>query len=96
MLLFAQAMMEKAAEIGVALLLFDKLRMMAPTYVGDTLWARGEITEMIDRGDDHADGLVVVKLEAINQRDETVMICDLRLVCRKVRLKSPVGPGRKL
>jgi hypothetical protein len=33
-------------------------------------------------------------LEAINQRDKTVMACDLRLVCRKVRLKSPVGPGR--
>jgi acyl dehydratase len=81
-------------EILSALSGVDKLRMMAPTYVGDTLWAKGEITKLIDRGNVHADGLVVVKLEAINQRDKTVMACDLRLVCRKVRLKSPVGPGR--
>ena len=81
-------------EILSALAGVDKLRMMAPTYVGDTLWAKGEITELIDRGNEHADGLVVVKLEAINQHDKTAMVCDLRLVCRKIRLKSPVGPGR--
>ena len=81
-------------EILSALAGVDKLRMMAPTYVGDTLWAKGEITELIDRGKDHADGLVVVKSEAINQHDKTAMVCDLRLVCRKIRLKSPVGPGR--
>ena len=82
-------------EILSALSGVDRLRMLAPTYVGDTLWVRGEITELVDRGDDHDEGLVVVKLETINQRDETVMVCDLRLVCRKVRLKSPVCPGRE-
>lgn len=81
-------------EILVALSGADRMRMVAPVFVGDTLWAKSEITELIDRGDDHADGLVIAKLETINQRDETVMVCDLRLVCRKVRLTSPVGPGR--
>ncbi|MEC7304087.1 MAG: hypothetical protein VXV97_16250, partial [Pseudomonadota bacterium] len=40
-------------------------------------------------------GLVVARLEAVNQRDEVAMVCDLRLLCRKTRLKSPVGPGRE-
>jgi len=81
-------------EILSALSGVDRMRMMAPTFVGDTLWAKGEITDLVDRGPEHEDGLVIVKLEAVNQRDEVVMECDLRLVCRKTRLKSPVGPGR--
>ena len=79
-------------EILVALSGVDRLRMLAPTFVGDTLWVKGEIKELIDRKDDN--GVTVVKLETINQNDDLVMICDLRLLCRKVRLKSPVGPGR--
>ena len=68
----------------------DRLRMLAPTFIGDTLWSKGEIIDLIDREDEY--GMVVVKLSAINQHDQTVMVCDLRLVCRKNRLVSPVGP----
>ena len=79
-------------EILVALSGVDRMRMLAPVFVADTLWAKAEITELRDRKDDN--GLVVARLEAINQRDEVAMVCDLRLLCRKTRLKSPVGPGR--
>lgn len=79
-------------EILAALSGVDRLRVVAPTFVGDTLWAKGEIAELIDRDDAH--GMAIVTLESINQRDELVMRCDLRLLCRKQRLKSPVGPGR--
>ena len=79
-------------EILVALSGVDKLRMLAPTFVGDTLWVKGTISNLIEREDQH--GMVVVKLETFNQRNEMVMVCDLRLLCRKERLVSPVGPGR--
>ncbi len=88
----AVGLMDIDGEILVALSGVDRMRMLAPVFVGDTLWAKGETTELEDRKDDN--GLVIVRLEAVNQRDEPVMVCDLRLLCRKTRLKSPVGPGR--
>ncbi len=88
----AIGLMNVDGEILVALSGVDRMRMLAPVFVGDTLWSKAEITELRDREDDN--GLVVARLEAINQRDEVAMVCDLRLLCRKKRLKSPVGPGR--
>ena len=64
-----------------------------PRFRRRYVWAKTEITELRDREDDN--GLVVAQLEAVNQRDEVAMVCDLRLLCRKTRLKSPVGPGRE-
>lgn len=89
----AVGLMNIDGEILVALSGVDRMRMLTPVFVGDTLWAKTEITELRDREDDN--GLVVARLEAVNQRDEVAMVCDLRLLCRKMRLKSPVGPGRE-
>ena len=88
----AIGLMNVDGEILVALSGVDRMRMLAPVFVGDTLWAKAEITELRDRKDNN--GLVVARLEAINQRDEVAMVCDLRLLCRKTRLESPVGPSR--
>ncbi|MDP7392621.1 MAG: MaoC/PaaZ C-terminal domain-containing protein [Alphaproteobacteria bacterium] len=72
----AVGLMNIDGEILVALSGVDRMRMLTPVFVGDTLWAKTEITELRDREDDN--GLV-----------------DLRLLCRKTRPKSPVGPGRE-
>ena len=89
----AVGLMNIDGEILVALSGVDRMRMLTPVFVGDTLWAKTEITELRDREDDN--GLIVARLEAVNQRDEVAIVCDLRLLCRKTRLKSPVGPGRE-
>ena len=77
----AVGLMNIDGEILVALSGADRMRMLTPVFVGDTLWAKTEITELRDREDDN--GLVVARLEAINQRNEVAMVCDLRLLCRK-------------
>ena len=79
-------------ELLEALYGVDRMRMVKPVFVGDTLWSKGEILDLQDKGAKH--GLVRVRLEAINQRDEVVMSCELLLLIRKERLRSPVGPGR--
>jgi acyl dehydratase len=61
----------------------DRLRFIAPTFIGDTLHARREIIRLKDR-DDTA-GVVTALLEGINQRDEKVMSCEFSLLIRKVR-----------
>lgn len=70
----------------------DGLRFLRPTFIGDTLWARVEIAELKDHDDRH--GVVTSRLEAINQRDETVMRCMFSLLIRKTRLDHPGEPPR--
>jgi len=70
----------------------DKLRFLKPTFIGDTLWARVEITDLKDHDKKH--GVVTSKLEAINQRDETVIRCQFSLLIRKSRLDHPGEPPK--
>jgi acyl dehydratase len=67
----------------------DKLRFLKPTFINDTLRARTEIIELRDKAEHY--GVVKLQLEAVNQRDETVMRCELSLAARKERLI--VEPG---
>ena len=66
----------------------DKLRFLKPTFINDTLYAKSEIIELRDKVDSF--GVVCVQLEGINQREETVMRCELSLAVRKTPLV--VGP----
>ena len=67
----------------------DRLRFLAPTFIGDTLHERREIIRMKDR-DDTA-GIVTVLLEGVNQHKTRVMSCEFSLLIRKVRRPASNG-----
>ncbi|MDQ6619215.1 MAG: MaoC family dehydratase N-terminal domain-containing protein [Pseudomonadota bacterium] len=62
----------------------DRLRFVKPTFIGDTLHARSEITALRDKGAAH--GVVTLHLEGVNQRAEVVMSCEFSLLVRKTPL----------
>lgn len=66
----------------------DRLRFSKPTFINDTLWAQTEIVGLEDRGERF--GVVNSRLSGVNQRRETVMSCEFKLLIRKTRLS--VGP----
>lgn len=65
----------------------DRLRFVAPVYIGDTLWAELQVTETTAKDDRF--GLVAVEAKAVNQRDEVVMVGTWRLA---VPRRTPLGP----
>jgi len=69
----------------------DRLRFHQPTFIGDTLRARTQVVELRDRDADS--GIATSLLEAINQRDETVLSCRFSLVVRRAR-RQPDGEAR--
>lgn len=61
----------------------DRLYFLKPTFIGDTLCAHSELIRIEARG---KGGLATALLSAVNQRDETVMICEFTLRVRSERL----------
>lgn len=59
----------------------DRLRFIKPVFIGDTIRARLKITEKIDKGE--KGGLINIENTIINQRDETVMVCQALLLMKK-------------
>ena len=55
----------------------EHLRFTKPVMMGDTIAAKLTITEKSNRGEL---GLITFKNEVVNQRDETVLVCDLLLL----------------
>jgi acyl dehydratase len=69
---------------------YDRLRFIKPVFIGDTISARVTIAEKREhKRPDH--GLVVERLEVINQRGETVLACDHLLLARR-RAEHARGP----
>jgi acyl dehydratase len=68
---------------------YDRLRFIKPVFIGDTISARVTIAEKREhKRPDH--GIVVERLEVLNQRGETVLACDhLLLVRRSSRSAEP-------
>jgi acyl dehydratase len=68
---------------------YDRLRFIKPVFIGDTISARVMIAEKREhKRPDH--GMVVERLEVVNQRGETVLACDhLLLVRRSNRSAEP-------
>ena len=54
---------------------YDRLRFIRPVHIGDTLHCRVTIAEKRDHKRP-SQGVVVERLEAINQQDEVVLACD--------------------
>ena len=64
----------------------DKLRLLKPTLIGDTLHAQSEVIDLRDRGDQHV--VVTSRLTGHNQRSETVLSCEFSLLIRRQRLTT--------
>ena len=59
----------------VANLGYDKLVMPAPVFIGDTMHAETEVTELKDSRSRPTAGLVTFTHRLLNQRDEVVCSC---------------------
>lgn len=63
---------------------YDRLRFIKPVYIGDTMHVRVTIKEKRDYPKSPRHGIVVELCEALNQRQEVVMICEhLLMVTRR-------------
>jgi acyl dehydratase len=61
---------------------YDRLRFVKPVFIGDTI--RGKVTISEKRDHKRPDrGFVVEHLEVLNQRDETVLVCDHLLLVER-------------
>ncbi|WP_375395306.1 MaoC family dehydratase [uncultured Sphingomonas sp.] len=59
----------------VANLGYDKLVMPKPVFIGDTMRAETEVTELKDSRSRPAAGIVTFRHQLLNQRDEIVCAC---------------------
>ena len=63
---------------------YEKLRFPKPVFIGDTIRTKLTIAEKRDHKRPEY-GIVVEKLEVLNQRDECVMACEHLLLVRRSR-----------
>lgn len=61
---------------------YERLRFPKPTFIGDTIRTRVTISDKRDHKRPEF-GIVVEKLEVLNQRDECVMACEHLLLVRR-------------
>ncbi|WP_308639414.1 MaoC family dehydratase [Paenibacillus silvisoli] len=68
---------------------YDKLRFVKPVFIGDTISVQITISEKRDYPKRPSYGVVVERVEVVNQHLETVLVCDhLLLVNRKEQLPT--------
>ncbi|HYA55265.1 MAG TPA: MaoC/PaaZ C-terminal domain-containing protein [Nitrososphaerales archaeon] len=65
----------------------DRLRFTRPVFFGDSLRAT---VKVVDKKEREVNGIIVFSNKVVNQRGETVLACDTRLVVRK---KPPESLG---
>jgi len=58
----------------------DKLRFTRPVFFGDSLKAT---VRVVDKKERETNGMIVFSNEVVNQRGETVLVCDTRVVVRR-------------
>lgn len=65
---------------------YDRLRFVKPVLIGDTIKSRVSIADVQPDAKRPGFGRVVERVEIVNQRDETVLVCDhLHLVEMKAK-----------
>jgi acyl dehydratase len=69
---------------------YDRLRFIRPVFIGDTLRARITLKEKREYPKRPDCGIVVELVEALNQRQETVLACEHLLLVK--RRSSPRPP----
>jgi acyl dehydratase len=62
---------------------YDRLRFLKPVCIGDTLHVKVTVHEKRDDKKSAVHGIVVERCETINQRGETVLVCDHLLRVRR-------------
>ena len=68
---------------------YDRLRFIRPVFIGDTIRVSATIAEKRDHPRRADSGIVAEKIEVVNQRDETVLVCEhLYLVQRRDQLRA--------
>jgi len=84
-LVFSIAVGQTAGEINPEAFSYgyDRLRFIKPVFIGDTLTARCTVIEKRDDPKRPQSGVVVERVESINQRGETVLACDHLLMVRR-------------
>jgi 3-hydroxybutyryl-CoA dehydratase len=58
----------------------DRLRFTRPVFFGDSLRAT---VKVMDKKERESNGMIVFSNEVVNQRGETVMVCDTKVVVRR-------------
>jgi acyl dehydratase len=67
---------------------YDRLRFIRPVFIGDTIRVSATIADKRDHPKRPESGLVAEKIEVLNQRDQTVLVCEhLYLVQRREQLR---------
>ncbi|MBI2876254.1 MAG: MaoC family dehydratase N-terminal domain-containing protein [Candidatus Tectomicrobia bacterium] len=72
---------EIQSEVAIAFYGWDRVRITAPTKIGDTIWVESEIMEKQER--DARSGLVTLRQTAHNQRGETVLVMESKLLVKR-------------
>jgi acyl dehydratase len=62
---------------------YDRLRFVRPVFIGDTVHVRVALREKRDAPKRPEYGIVVEMVEALNQRQETVLACEHLLMVKK-------------
>jgi acyl dehydratase len=85
-LIFTIGVGQTAGEINPSAMTYgyEKLRFPKPTFIGDTIRTKVTIADKRDHKRPEY-GIVVEKLEVLNQRDECVMACEHLLLVERTR-----------
>lgn len=62
----------------------EEVRFTAPARIGDTIRCEVEVIGITDKGPDR--GVLTVRIHVVNQKDELVISCVLKLFCGKAPL----------
>ncbi len=73
--------MQDTGENAVREMKLDKIRLKAPVFHGDTLYAYSEVLDKQDSGDDA--GIVVFKHYGVNQKDQVVFEGERTVLIKK-------------
>ena len=84
-LIFSVAVGQTAGEINPVAFSYgyDRLRFIRPVFIGDTITARCTVREKRDHPKRIDHGIVVELVEAINQRQETVLAAEHLLLVQR-------------
>ena len=77
-----QARSPEEREAVVAFYGIDDLRFRYPTYVGDTVRVETEVLETRRKDEGQGNGTVRTEVEVKNQRDQTVVSCEMTTLLR--------------
>lgn len=62
---------------------YDRLRFIKPVFIGDTIHVSITVADKRDHPKRADHGLVVEKCEVLNQRNETVLVCEHLLLAQR-------------